>query len=38
MVASRRYTVNHKRLNALLDPETRAEVVTEQTSEYIRVS
>ena len=38
MVASRRYAVDHKRLNALLDPETRAEVVTEQTSEYLRVS
>ncbi len=38
MVVSRRYAVDHKRLNALLDPETRAEVVTEQTSEYLRVS
>ena len=38
MVASRRYSVDHKRLNALLDPEQRAEIVTEQTSEYVRVS
>ncbi len=38
MVASRRYSVDHQRLNALLDPEQRAEIVTEQTSEYVRVS
>ncbi len=38
MVASRRYAVDHKRLNALLDPEQRAEIVTEQVSEYLRVS
>ncbi len=38
MVASRRYAVDHKRLNALLAPEQRAEIVTEQTSEYVRVS
>jgi hypothetical protein len=38
MVASRRYSVDHQRLNALLEPEQRAEIVTEQTSEYVRVS
>ena len=38
MVASRRYAVDHQRLNALLDPEQRAEIVTEQVSEYVRVS
>ena len=38
LVQSRRYTVDHKRLNAALDPETRAEIVTESLSEYIRVS
>ncbi len=38
MVTSRRYAVDHKRLNALLAPEQRAEIVTEQTSEYLRVS
>ena len=38
MVTSRRYAVDHKRLNALLDPEQRAEILTEQTSEYVRVS
>ena len=38
MVTSRRYAVDHKRLNALLDPEQRAEIVTEQVSEYVRVS
>ncbi len=38
MVTSRRYAVDHRRLNALLEPEQRAEVVTEQVSEYLRVS
>ena len=38
LVQSRRYTVNYPRLNSLLDPETRAEVVTERGSEYVRVS
>lgn len=37
-VTSRRYKVDHKRLNALLDPEQRAEIVTENRSEYVRVS
>ena len=38
LVQSTRYSVNHKRLNELLDPEARAEVVTEGESEYVRVS
>ena len=38
MVKSTRYNVDHKKLNALLDPETRAEIVTEKVSEYLRVS
>ena len=38
MVKNTRYNVNHKRLNALLDPEARAEIVTENVSEYLRVS
>ena len=38
MVTSKRYKVDHKKLNALLDPEQRAEVVTESSSEYLRVS
>ena len=38
MVKSTRYSVDHKRLNALLDPETRATIVTENISEYLRVS
>ena len=38
MVKSTRYNVNHKKLNALLDPETRAGIVTESISEYLRVS
>ncbi len=38
LVQSRRYAVDHRKLNALLDPETRAEIVTEQTYEYVRVS
>ena len=38
LVQSRRYAVDHKRLNAALAPETRAEIVTENVSEYVRVS
>ena len=38
LVQSRRYSVNYRRLNGLLDPETRAEVVTERESEYVRVT
>ncbi len=37
MVKSRRYSVDYKRLNNLLDPETRAEIVTENVSEHLRV-
>ncbi|MYE40823.1 MAG: hypothetical protein F4X27_11450 [Chloroflexi bacterium] len=38
MVKNTKYSVNHKRLNALLDPETRAGIVTENVSHYLRVS
>ena len=38
LVQSTRYSVNYRRLNAVLDPETRAEIVTESESEYVRVS
>ena len=38
MVKNTRYSVDHKRLNALLDPETRAGIVTENVSRYLRVS
>ncbi len=38
MVRTTRYSVDYKRLNALLDPETRSEIVTENVSEYLRVS
>ncbi len=38
IVATRRYAVDHRRLNALLDPETRAEIVTEHRSQYLRIS
>ena len=38
LVQSRRYAVDHKKLNAALDPKTRAEIVTENLSEYVRVS
>ena len=38
MVRTTRYSVDHKRLNNLLDPETRAGIVTENVSEYLRVS
>jgi len=38
LVQSTRYSVNHRKLNAVLDPETRAGIVTESESEYVRVS
>ena len=38
LVNSTRYSVNYRRLNELLDPEVRADVVTENESEYVRVS
>ena len=38
LVSSTRYSVNYRKLNAVLDPETRAEIVTESESKYVRVS
>ena len=38
LVRSTRYAVDHKRLNALLDAETRKEIVTEQTTESVRIN
>ena len=38
MVRTTRYSVDYRRLNNLLDPETRAGIVTESVSEYLRVS
>ena len=38
LVRTRRFSVNHRRLNELLDPETRAEVVTESASEHVRIT
>ena len=38
MVKTTRYGVDHKKLNALLDPETKAGIVAENVSEYLRVS
>ena len=38
LVQSTRYSVNYRKLNALLDPEVRADLVTESESEYVRVS
>ncbi len=38
LVQSRRYAINYPRLNSLLDPEARAEIVTERESEYVRVN
>ncbi len=38
LVRSTRYAVDHKRLNALLGPEERAEIVTEQVSESVRIN
>ena len=38
LVRTTRYSVNHRKFNEALDPETRAEIVTESESEYVRVS
>ena len=38
LVRTTRFSVNHRRLAALLEPEIRAEVITENTSEHIRVT
>ncbi len=38
LVRTTRFAVNHRRLSALLDPETRAEVVSENISEHVRVT
>ena len=38
MVTSKRYSVNYRKLNELLEPDVRAELVTESESEYVRVS
>ena len=38
LVQSKRYSVNYRKLNALLEPDVRAEIVTESESEYVRVS
>ena len=38
MVTSRRYSVDYRLLNNLLAPDVRAEIVTENVSEYLRVS
>ena len=38
LVRTTRYSTNYRKLNELLDPEIRAEVVTESESEYVRVT
>ena len=38
LVRTTRYSTNYKRLNEVLDAETRAEIVTENQSEYVRVT
>ena len=38
LVRTTRYSTNYRKLNELLDPEVRADVVTESESEYVRVS
>ena len=38
LVRSTRYSVDYRKLNELLEPDVRAEVVTEGESEYVRVS
>ena len=38
LVRTTRYSTNYRKLNELLDPDVRADVVTESESEYVRVS
>ena len=38
LVKTTRYSVNYRKLNEALDPETRAGIVTENVSEYVRVT
>ena len=38
LVQSKRYAVDHRKLNAILDPAIRAEIVSERASEFVRVS
>ena len=38
LVQTKRYSTNYRKLNELLDPEVRADVVTESESEYVRVT
>ena len=38
LVQSTRYSVNYRKLNEALDPEVRADIVTESESEYVRVT
>ena len=38
LVRTTRYSTNYQKLNEALDPETRAGIVTESESEYVRVS
>ena len=38
LVQTTRYSTNYRKLNELLDPEVRADVVTESESEYVRVT
>ena len=38
LVTSKRYSVNYRKLNELLDPDVRGEIVTESESEYVRVT
>ena len=38
LVRTTRYSTNYRKLNEILDPEVRADVVTESESEYVRVS
>ena len=38
LISSTRYSVNYRKLNEALGPETRADIVTESESEYVRVT
>ena len=38
LVKTGRFSVDYRKLNALLDPDTRVDIVTEAVSQYVRVS
>ncbi len=38
LVETRRFSVDHRRLNEMLDPEARRRIVSETVSEHVRVT